>query len=738
LTQNPKIPNKEGSLFLESISGTIEGIVFHNEENGFSVLKVKIQSQRDPVIVVCQLPYVNIGESITAEGKWVKDKNYGTQFRAENVKTYPPTTKEGIEKYLASGLIKGIGPVYARKLIDHFGEKVIDIIENQSARLEEVEGIGQKRRKIIKAAWEAQKAVRSIMIFLYSHGIGTSRAVRIYKTYGDNAIELIRENPYRLAIDIPGIGFKTADQIALKVGIPRDSHLRVRACLNFILMEAIEDGHCALPEQLLKEKTAEYLNIDPAIIDSVLSQSLAEQNLIKEKIGDQTLIYLPSIRHAEEIIAEKIAKLVSGKPPYPPIDVKRAIEWYSKKFGKELGEEQKLAVEKALTNKILIITGGPGVGKTTIVHSLIQILKVKNVKVSLCAPTGRAAKRLSEVTGFEAKTIHRLLEINPATNGFVHNESNPLDCNLLIVDESSMVDIPLMCHLIRAVPLNCALILVGDVDQLPSVGPGTLLRDLINSGIVPVAKLTKIYRQSSTSQIIVGAHQINNGEIPQFGDKSKGSDFYFIKRETPESIIKTITELISKRIPEKFGFHPVKDIQVLCPMNRGSLGIIELNRVIQDILNPLDFNEPAIEKFGWQFRLRDKVMQMENNYEKDVFNGDIGFVEEIDLVDQQLIVRFDQRLVEYDFSELDELSPAYAITIHKSQGSEFPAVIIPLATQQYMLLQRNLIYTAVTRGKKLVVIVGQPKALSIAIKNNRINQRFSGLLYRLQLKLKIV
>lgn len=730
---NPSLSkSSDSSFFPETLSGTIEGVIFHNEENGFSVIKVKIPSQRDPVVVVCQLPYVNIGEHLTAEGKWVKDRDYGTQFRAESVKTFPPTTKEGIEKYLSSGLIRGIGPVYAKKLVNYFGEKVIDVIENQSARLEEVEGIGPKRRKIIKAAWEEQKAVRSIMLFLHSFGIGTTRAVKIYKAYGEKSIELIKENPYRLAVDIHGIGFKTADQIALKIGIPSNSPLRIRACLQFIIMEAMEEGHCALPESLLKEKTSEYLNLNVNLIENALNQTLAEQNLVKEEIGDQAFIYLPFLKRAEETIARKLVELLQGKPPYPPIDVQKAIDWYSKKFNMSLGDEQKAAIQMALTQKVLIITGGPGVGKTTIINALLQILKAKQVNAVLCAPTGRAAKRLSEVTGLEAKTIHRLLEVNPATGAFIHNEQNPIECDLLIIDESSMVDVPLMFHLIRAVPQKSALIFVGDVDQLPSVGPGTLLRDLINSGVIPVAKLTKIYRQSETSQIIVGAHKINRGEIPQFGDKTKKSDFYFIKRETPESIIQTLKELLTTRIPEKFGFHPVRDIQVLCPMNRGSLGIIELNRIIQDVLNPLDFNEPAIEKYGWQFRLRDKVMQTENNYKKEVFNGDIGFVEKIDLVDQQLIVKFDQRLIEYDFSELDELSPAYAITIHKSQGSEFPAVIIPISTQQYMLLQRNLIYTAVTRGKKLVVLIGQPRALTIAIKNNKISERYSLLLNRIK------
>ncbi len=731
-----KIELNKNNTLPESLSGIVENITFHNEETGFTILKVKVKGHYEPVTVVCTLAAVNIGEWLTAQGSWQRDKYYGLQFRSEQTTTTPPTTLNGIEKYLGSGLIKGIGPVYAKKLVEKFGERVIDIIENQSAKLEEVDGIGKIRRQIIKAAWEAQKSVRDIMLFLHSHGVGTSRSVKIYKTYGDKAIELIRENPYRLAIDIPGIGFKIADQIARKIGIAPDSILRACACLNHILLEAASDGHCALPESALIHNATELLQVNEAIIQDALKKSIAEEKLAREIINNSAFIYLPNLLRAENIVATKIAQLLKGKPSYPHIDFAKAIEWYQKKYGKTLAEEQKEAVKKALEHRLLIITGGPGVGKTTIVHTLISILKAKKVKCLLCAPTGRAAKRLSEVTGFGAKTIHRLLETNPQTGSFLHNEKSPLECDLLIVDETSMVDISLMSHLLRAVPPNGSVIFVGDVDQLPSVGPGTVLRDLIDSNHIPVVRLNKIFRQSANSQIVIGAHQINEGLVPQFGKKNETSDFYFIKRDKPDDILKTLIEVVSKRIPHSFGFDPTQDIQVLAPIHKGIIGIQELNKNLQEVLNPLEPDDQAIEKFGWQYRLNDKVMQIENDYQKDVFNGDIGKITLIDLLEKELVVKYEQREVVYEFDELDEIAPAYAISIHKSQGCEFPVVVIPLAMQQFVLLQRNLIYTAVTRGKKLVVIIGEPRALNYAVKNNNISRRFSGLVIRITERIK--
>jgi exodeoxyribonuclease V alpha subunit len=727
---------KPASAPVESLSGLIERVTFFNEENGFVVLKVKVKGHREDVAVVGSLPSATPGEWLTAEGRWERNREFGMQFRAELLKSSAPTTKEGIEKYLGSGMVKGIGPVYAKKLVQKFGERIFEIIENESGRLEDVEGIGPMRRRRIKDAWAEQKIIRDIMVFLHSNGVGTSRAVRIYKTYGESAIEQVRANPYRLAQDISGIGFKSADQIAQKIGIPHDSILRACAGLAHVLQEATGQGHCGLPVELLKEEAGKLLLVNESIVQTALERTLVERKLIWEKIGDEALVLLPMLQRAEEGIATRIKRLANAPPSYPPIDFEKAVAWCQAKTGKELAPSQRDALKQALNSRVLVITGGPGVGKTTLVNSILLILRAKKVRCLLCAPTGRAAKRLSETTGFEAKTIHRLLEVLPGRVGFSHNEENPLECDLLVVDETSMVDVPLMNHLLRALPDSASLLLVGDVDQLPPVGPGMALRNIIESGVVPVVRLTEVFRQASNSQIIRNAHRINDGLMPEFADN--GSDFFFVEREEPDRIAETVIEFVKKRIPNKFNLDSFRDVQVLSPMNRGSLGIRELNARLQEELNPRKAEEPFVEKFGWQYRIRDKVIQTENDYDKEVFNGDIGQIAKIDPVDRELTVKFDQREVNYDFGELDELALAYAITIHKSQGSEFPAVVIPLATQHYLLLQRNLVYTGVTRGKQLVMLIGQSKALSLAVKNNRTEQRYSGLLARLKMDAEAV
>jgi exodeoxyribonuclease V alpha subunit len=675
---------------------------------------------------------VTAGEWLAADGWWVRDKEHGLQFKAATLKTVPPTTAEGIERYLGSGLVKGIGPILAKKLVGHLGADVLAIIESRPTELQSVDGIGPKRRERIAQAWQEAKQIREIMLFLHSHGVSTSRAVRIFKTYGEQAIEKVRGNPYALAKDIYGIGFATADQIAQKVGIPRDSINRAKAGIDHALLEATSDGHCALPLAELKLAAVKLLEVPEATVEQALSEMLAGGSLLLEEIEGEPLVFLPHLRKSEEGIAARIRHLAEGQPVYPSIDFEKAVAWCQERTGKTLAPSQREALKTVLAKRVVVITGGPGVGKTTLVNSILMILSAKNVKCLLCAPTGRAAKRLTETTSMDAKTIHRLLEIDPATGRFGKNEAHPLSCGLLVVDETSMVDVPLMHSLLRAVPNHAGLILVGDVDQLPSVGPGMALHDLIESGVVPTVRLTEVFRQAADSRIITNAHRIRRGQMPDVRGGGRDSDFHFIERDEPEKIVATLVKLVKERIPQRFGFDPIRDVQVLCPMNRGTLGVRELNSALQQALNPVRAGEPVVERFGWRFRMRDKVIQTKNDYDKGVFNGDVGTIERIDLAEHEVSIRFDERSVKYDFGELDEVSLAYAVTIHKSQGSEFPAVVIPIATQHYMLLQRNLIYTGITRGKKLVVVIGQKRAMGIAVHNDRPQRRYSGLLASLR------
>ncbi len=717
----------------ERLEGAIERVTFFSEENGFCVLQVKVKGQRELATVVGSAPAVNSGEWLSAEGAWVIDRNHGRQFKADQLRCIPPSTAEGIEKYLASGMVKGIGPVYARKLVRKFGEEIFEIIEEHPACLEAVEGIGPGRRRRITQAWSDQKAIREIMLFLHSHGVGTRRAARIYRTYGSNAVARVRENPYRLSQDITGIGFKTADRIAANLGISRDSALRARAGLNHVLLEATQAGHCALPASQLHQEAVKILEISEAIVEEALAWMIAQGQLLRENLEGEDLVFLPHLASAERVIAARIGQLARSRADYPPIDLEKAIAWCRQRSGKILAESQREALAQALSHRVLVITGGPGVGKTTLMNSILMILRAKKVKCLLCAPTGRAAKRLSQATGLEAKTIHRMLEVIPATGRFARNRRNPLQCDLMVVDECSMLDVPLMSALLAAHPARGSLILVGDADQLPSVGPGMVLQHVIASGVAPVVRLKEVFRQSRGSRIITTAHEVNSGRAPApISGPSPDSDFYFLEREDPEQIAGLMSRLIRERIPRRLGVDAIRDIQVLCPMHRGSLGGREVNRRLQELLNPARPGREEVEKFGWKFRVGDKVIQMENNYDKNVFNGDMGRIEMVDPVDKGVAIRFESRKVIYDFNELDQLAPGYAISVHKSQGSEFPVVVIPLAMQQYLLLQRNLIYTGITRGKKLVVVIGQARALQAAVRNDKQERRYSGLLSRLR------
>ena len=754
---SPSDPAQASPQPTEVLAGSIERVTFHNAENGFCVLRIKARGHRDLVTVVGHAAEISAGEWVTVSGTWVNSREHGQQFKASFLRASAPTTAEGIEKYLGSGMIRGIGPIYASKLVAVFGDQVFEVIEQTPERLREVPGIGKVRAGRIAQAWADQKVVREIMVFLHSHGVGTARAVRIFKTYGNDAVQVMAENPYRLARDIRGIGFRTADAIAARLGIEPEAMIRLRAGINYALLEASGDGHCGLPSAELLKLAGELLAVErpsgpldetgasrrvplePGLIQRALDLELAEGSVIADVLDAEPAIFLSKLHRDERRIAAALQALAAGRPPWGAIDSAKAVPWVEQRLALELAASQKAAVEQALAAKVLVITGGPGVGKTTLINAILRILAAKKLRILLCAPTGRAAKRMGETTGLEAKTIHRLLEFDPAAFGFKRNAELPLECDLLVVDETSMVDVPLMASLLDALPPEAALLLVGDVDQLPSVGPGQVLADLINSGALPVARLTEVFRQAASSRIITTAHAINAGTIPDLRPPTAGAttDFYFLPAETPEQAVALILKVVGERIPARFGLDPIAQVQVLCPMARGGCGSRSLNIELQKLLNP----DPAeqVERFGWRFAPGDKVMQIANDYEKEVFNGDVGTIDAIDADNSELSVLFPSseaggnaaaagsRVVVYGWGELDHLVPAYACTIHKSQGSEYPAVVIPLLTQHYAMLQRNLVYTGLTRGKQLVVLVGQKKALAMAVKNHLGRRRYTKL-----------
>jgi exodeoxyribonuclease V alpha subunit len=718
---------------MQIIFGLLEKISYHNEENDFVVAKLREKEKKELTTIVGNLSGVNPGESLKLTGNWVQNKRFGEQFQVESFEVTVPATLHGIQKYLASGLIQGIGPIMSERIIEKFGLHTLEVIEKKPERLSEVEGIGPKRISMIRKAWGEQKEIKEIMIFLQGHGVGAAYSAKIYKQYGDQSIERVRENPYRLAHDIYGIGFMTADKIAQNLGIDRHSLIRAKAGLLYVLNQLTEEGHAYYPETPLIHKAKEILNVDEEIVIQAVRELTKEKELFLEDLdpeGHLRAAYLAPFYVAETGVAQRLINLKESPSNIRPIHPEKAIEWVQQKLNIELAQRQEEAVLLAATSKVLIITGGPGTGKTTIITAILRIFQQLKLRILLAAPTGRAAKRMNEATGWEAKTIHRLLEYSPHKGDFKRDQDDPLEADVVIIDEASMVDTLLMYHLLKAIPSHAHLILVGDVDQLPSVGPGNVLKDIIRSGRFTVVRLFEIFRQAQESMIVVNAHKVNQGEIPVLKeiDKPEKTDFQFIQEEDPDKILQNILDLCSERIPRQFRFHPLREIQVLAPMHKGTIGVTNLNIELQKRLNP---GQSGITRGAWTFRVGDKVMQIVNNYDKDVFNGDIGWISKIDPEEREVTIDFDGRLVPYDYSDLDEVVLAYAVSVHKSQGSEYPVVILPVVTQHYMLLQRNLIYTGITRAKKLVIMIGTKKALAIAIRNNKPQRRYTLLSERL-------
>ncbi len=714
------------------LEGLIEKITFVSLEGGYSVIKVRAPGYRDLITAVGSFVSPRPGQTLLMEGAWRTHARFGRQFHVERYKTLEPSTAEGIRKYLGSGLIRGIGSKMADRIVDRFGEQTLEVIENQVERLSEIDGIGKYRVAQIQKAWQDQGQVRELMIFLRSHSTSVSLAARVFKQYGNQSVDILKENPYRLAMDISGAGFLTADRLAKSLGFSTDSPLRAEAGILFLLHKAADEGHVFTPHSFLLVQGREKLGIGPPIIDEAISSLKAQKGIREEKLppsssgqtGSESAIYLTALHGSEVGAAARLTSILHYRRLQRRIDPQGALDWVRGRLHFPLAPLQEEAVKLALTEKVLVITGGPGTGKTTLIRAIIDIYEHFGARVNLAAPTGRAAQKLSEATGRPAATIHRLLEFSPATGGFQRNENKPLASDLMVVDEISMLDITIANHLFRAVPSHTVLILVGDCDQLPSVGPGNVLGDIIESAKFPVIRLTRIFRQADMSRIVTNAHLIRQGEFPDLRADSDGQkqDFYFINREDPQEALKTIVQLCTWRIPDHFGLDPVEDVQVLAPMHRGQAGAQNLNIALQKALNPGGI---TLELAGRTFRVNDKVMQVRNDYDKEVFNGDIGRIRRIRHEDGQIQVDFDGKCVSYDFSELNKLVLAYAITIHKSQGSEYPAVVFPLLTSHFVMLQRNLLYTAVTRARKLVVIVGSKKALAIGVRNNRTQSRFT-------------
>lgn len=721
--------NKPPDPQATNLQGTVERIVYANEDNGWTVMRLNVRGQGE-VTVVGRLITVQAGENLKLQGAWTKDRKFGWQFRAETLEPVRPESLSGIEKYLASGLIEGIGPAMAERLVKKFGLDTLDIIDRQPERLLEVEGIGAVRRTRIIEAWRGQRHLRDLMVVLKAQGISTGLALKIQRRYGENALEIVRTTPHRLAQEVFGIGFLTADRLARDLGTAPDAPDRIRAGLAHLLNEAAERGHLFVPESALLSRAAELLELDATVIIPELERALADHLLARRRLrAGEPLILLHSLDRVEQELAAQIHRLTAQRRLPLRVDVDKAISWFEEREAIQLAERQKKALAKALDTKLMILTGGPGTGKTTLQRGVVEILKRKGLKILLAAPTGRAAKRLSEATGLEARTIHRLLEFQGEERRFLRGLDNPLTVDLLIVDEASMLDVHLALALTQALPSGARLLLVGDVDQLPSIGPGRVLADLIDSGTVEVERLNEIFRQAQKSWIVKNAHRVRDGLMPLPADKERESDFFFIERQDPEAILATLKHLVVERIPNHFGISAESGIQILTPMQRGLLGAANLNAELQALLNP---EGQAVPAGAQQLRLGDRVMQRRNNYDLGVWNGDLGKVIAFDLGEQRATIDFDGRLVIYPFADLDELGLAYACSIHKSQGSEYPCVVLPLHSQHFALLERNLLYTAITRAKRLVVIVGSGRALAQAVRQQGSVHRNTLLIERLR------
>lgn len=709
---------------MDHLKGSVEAIVFIQPDNGFTVARLKEKGKKELTTIVGYLTSIQPGETISCSGEWKFHPSHGRQFEISEYQVEMPNDLVGIQKYLESGLIKGIGPLFAKKIVDRFGIDTLKVIEELPDRLYEISGLGEKKIEKLKQCWKEQRAVRDVMLFLRTHGVSPAYAQRIYKAYGEESIEKVKKNPYDLAKDVFGIGFRLADTVAQKIGFALHSPERLTAGIQHLFWELSNDGHTCYPEKdflLLAEKT---LEVEFSLVETQMEILIQKEVVVRKK----ELVWLGPFYGYEQGIAKNIRRLQNSARKIRPIDVEKAVGWVEEKVHIRFAPGQKQAVIDALENKVQIITGGPGTGKSTITKAILAILEKVTDEILLAAPTGRAAKRLSQITRKKAFTIHAMLEMDFINHSFKKGKENPLTCDLLIVDEASMIDTPLLFHLLRAIPSHAKLLLVGDIDQLPSVGPGTVLKDLISSQTIAVTRLTEIFRQAQGSKIITNAHRINQGEFPSLQDYPN-SDFHYVEAESPEAILEVILELVSKQIPQKWNLDPIEDIQVLCPMKKGVIGAEWLNQKLQLLLNP---NHQPLLKGGTRFHVQDKVMQIRNDYDKKVYNGDIGRIEFIDKVEETVHVLFDDKSVSYNFNELDQLVLAYATSVHKFQGSECPCIVMPVHTSHFKLLQRNLLYTAVTRGKRQVYLVGTKRAIAIAVHNNEVQKRYTGLEEALQ------